>query len=91
MRKVEQRAIDLLHDNDSTKSLFSHSNFDTNLRFMINQNWSHIQDKISQWQLVSPPEILDQLVLSNHNCDGFTDVFKVYCILTLAGVIPLSV
>ena len=38
MRTVEQRAIDLLHDNDSTKSFFSHSNFDAKLRLMINQN-----------------------------------------------------
>ena len=88
MQTIEQRAIDLLQDNNSSKSFYSHSNFDANLRFMINQSCSHIQDKISQAQLVHPPEILDQVVLNNLNRDGFTDVFKVDCILVLSSIIP---
>ena len=88
MRTIEQRAIDLLQDNNSSKSFYSHSNYDANLRFMINQSWSHIQDKVSQGQPVCPPEILDQVVLNNLNHDVFTDVFKVDCILVLSGIIP---
>ena len=88
MRSVEQRVMDLLQDNDSNKSFFSHSNFDSKLRFMINQSWSHILDKTAVSQLIRPPESFDQIVLSNLNRDGFIDELKVDCLFCLSGIIP---
>ena len=65
IRNIEQRVIDLLRDNNSNRSFFSHSFINAKLRFMINQNWSHIFYYVSQGQLVHPPEIFDEIVVTN--------------------------
>ena len=80
--------MDLLQDNESSKSFFSHSNFDSKLRFMINQSWSHILDKTAVSQLIRPPESFDQIVLSNIKRNGYIDELKVDCLLSLSGIIP---
>ena len=58
---------------------------------MINQNWSHILDYVSQGQLVHPPEIFDEIVVNNICRNGFANEFKVDCMLVLDGIIPSNV
>ena len=90
IRTIEQRVIDLLRDNNSHKPFFSFSFLDAKLRFMVNQNWSHILDNVSLDHLVRPPETFDQVVFNNLSRNGYIDEFKVDCILVLDGIIPAN-